>query len=335
MITNETVLILGAGASQPFGFPTGQELVNEVFDALEYSYDTEWVEGDKSQSHGMISGIIHRGYNRDIIDDTRSSNILVDMLLRQGFEREFIEDFRQSLILSQLNSIDAFLEHRSEFITIGKMAMAYILLKYEKHKNVINQNSDWYRYLWNKLNSSYNSFEDNKLSIITFNYDRTFEYYLYNAFRNTYGKTEEETIRKTKKIEVLHLHGKLGYLAWENQLNATEFGEEITQRDVLLNVSNSIKIIHEDVGVSHSKEFERAFRLMDGANRIFFLGFGFSDTNLKRLRINELRDGIYMAATAYGMTETEVQILKGKTSDKITFDKYSKCLDFLRNQVLS
>ena len=34
MLTRSTVLILGAGASKPFGFPTGIELSEQVFDKL-------------------------------------------------------------------------------------------------------------------------------------------------------------------------------------------------------------------------------------------------------------------------------------------------------------
>lgn len=330
MITDNIVFILGAGASQPFGFPTGQQLVTEIYEALEYTKETEWVPEPPSQK-------IHFSYNaggieREIDDDTRSHNQLVQMLLDSGFKKNFIEQFRQSLVQSQLNSIDAFLERRTEFIPIGKMAIAYVLLKYENHEEVMSQNSDWYRYIWNRLNTSFLEFEKNKLSIITFNYDRSFEYYLFNAFKATYGKEDSECISKLRTINIIHLHGKLGELPWEDGIQ-TKFGQEIKDKEKLKEVSESIKIIHEDIG--NNVEFQQAYNLMNSANKIFFLGFGFSDTNIKRLNLGNLKNKL-MSASTFGMTRTEVERLTNITGGKINFSIYThfKCLEFLREQLI-
>lgn len=329
MITDNIVFILGAGASQPFGFPTGQQLVTQIYEALEYSKITEWVQNENGSK---ISYASIGGYEKEIDDDTRSQNQLVQMLLDSGFTKIFIEEFRQSLIQSQLNSVDAFLERRLEYIPIGKMAIAYVLLKYEKHEEVMNQNSDWYRYIWNRLNTAFSEFEKNKLSVITFNYDRSFEYYLFNAFKATHGKQEEECISKLKTINVIHLHGKLGELPWEDGIQ-TEFGQEIDDKEKLKEVSESIKIIHEDIG--NNVEFQQAYNLMNNANKIFFLGFGFSDTNIKRLNLGNLQNK-FMASSSFNMSRTEVERLTNITGGKISFSIYNshKCLDFLREQLI-
>ena len=36
MITRPTVLVLGAGASKPYGFPTGREIADQIIGALLY-----------------------------------------------------------------------------------------------------------------------------------------------------------------------------------------------------------------------------------------------------------------------------------------------------------
>ena len=83
MIENSTVLILGAGASTPYGFPTGEEL---------------------------ITGIL-RGLN---------SNPQKSRLMDAGFESAEINKFRVDLKGSKTFTIDAFLEYRPDMAKIGK-----------------------------------------------------------------------------------------------------------------------------------------------------------------------------------------------------------------------
>ncbi|HET8580462.1 MAG TPA: hypothetical protein VFL31_05635 [Nitrospiraceae bacterium] len=117
MLSRRTVLVLGAGASRPYGFPTGKELIK----------------------------LIHEGTRKP-------SRHLAEELIECGFQFDLIQEFGRDLKLSSLASIDAFLEHRKKFRDVGKAAIAAVLIPLEKETsfeeyNVQQENSPWYDYL--------------------------------------------------------------------------------------------------------------------------------------------------------------------------------------------
>src|SRR5438094_371000 len=153
MLTKKTVLVLGAGASKPFRFPTGIELSEQLVSYLRPG---------------------HEAYNN---------------LVTAGYSEHQIVEFRDSFYLSGKNSVDAFLEHRSDYMQIGKAATAAVLIPYENESVLFRYDEGWLRYLYNHLNTSFEDFGENQLSIITFNYDRTVEHFLFTALKNIYRKT--------------------------------------------------------------------------------------------------------------------------------------------------
>lgn len=86
MIRRQTVFVLGAGASYPYGFPTGEGLVNEVI---------------------SLAGL----------DRT------LDAFLYNGCVDLDVKRFARDLADSDSPSVDSFLEHRPDFLRIGKLAI--------------------------------------------------------------------------------------------------------------------------------------------------------------------------------------------------------------------
>ena len=134
MITTPTVLVLGAGASYPYGFPTAKELAELICDA--FSSPTE-----------------------------KASQLLGSHESKYA-PKQFFE-FREAFLRSPL-SIDAFLQRRQEFLEVGKLAIAYCLMPlenesnlYQPHRNL--QVGNWYKYLAGKLDSSFEEFGEKKL----------------------------------------------------------------------------------------------------------------------------------------------------------------------------
>ena len=160
MITRPTTLILGAGASQPFGFPTGSEL------------------------RARILGLTR-------LNDTDSKNLLSIF----GFNQDQVMFFCDSFRKSGKASIDSFLEHRQEFSRIGKYAIAVALISNEDENKLFDvRNLNWYQYLYSKITTDFfpTDFLDltrNRLSILTFNYDRSIEHYFLHALSNSYGES--------------------------------------------------------------------------------------------------------------------------------------------------
>src|SRR3989344_1691894 len=252
MITKPTVLILGAGASAPYGFPVGTQLWEELCDKLKTGH-------------------------------------LYDFLLSNGFSADDILNFRKNLFESGKTSIDAFLEHRTEFLDIGKLAIATVLTSYENSETLYDAGVDkWYKFLYEKMNvSSPEEFANNKISIITFNYDRSIEHFLFNSLKNTYGKSDEDCAREISKIKIIHLHGSLGYLPWQDK-DGKHYQKDNSPEDIIRAAKN-IRIIHENIDMN--TDFIDARKILAEAERVYILGFGYHEINVQRLGIKNLSVG--------------------------------------------
>ncbi|HEG44584.1 MAG TPA: hypothetical protein ENH94_11100 [Phycisphaerales bacterium] len=269
MIEKNTVLVLGAGASCPFGFPIGRELV------------------------------------KIIIRNLGPSGDLLRILINHGFDEDWINSFKDALLGAEPLSIDTFLEHRPDFEKIGKEAIAGSLLPYEHlgrfNTMLLQDENNWYRYLFNRLNTSFDDFALNQLSVITFNYDRSFEHYLFSVLKNTYNKTEEECAEKLKSIPVIHVHGSLGSLIWqESSLSSVSYGIWSNKRykgQAVKQGGENIIIVHE--ANKETPEFQKAHQLLSQADYVYFLGFGFNRDNVRRLRIEILLNKVVTRGTAF------------------------------------
>ena len=86
---DSTVLILGSGASVPFGFPSGRSLIFNIYKGL-----------------------------------SKKDNNFFNILLDCGYDANLISTFRDELYSSMQPSVDSFLEKRGEFVNVGKAAIA-------------------------------------------------------------------------------------------------------------------------------------------------------------------------------------------------------------------
>jgi hypothetical protein len=288
MFNKKTVLILGAGASIPYHFPSGKGLIHEII-------------------HGQ-----HRGYDS-----------LIKSYLPRGIS---VERFRSSLHKSKPSSIDTFLEKNPTLIDAGKIAIASVLLPREREDFLFNAKpgDDWYTYLNNLLSEQ--SFEDfgKNLSIITFNYDRSLEHSLYTHLTNLHltEKTSEECVKQLRTIPIIHVYGKLGNLPWKTDDKSASIpyggnlaGESDDIRYKRIEwVAKSIKIIPESHNTAKEQQ-KKINELINNAEKIFFLGFGFHSENLRRINLDSFNFGD-VKATTYGLPNDRLkELLKFKTKE--------------------
>ena len=277
MINKPIVLILGAGASWDYGFPTGQLLKAKIWEILS--------DGEFGNMCSSLSPLDH---------------------------------FKRSLELTPDLSIDAFLEHNfDDFGEIGKKAIARVLLPFENNKSLFKgwmqrelvldagssrcvdemssqipkMGQHWYTHLFNLMSNGvkFDDFNNNKLTVVTFNYDRSFEWFMLQALSAKYQKTLEESAEVLRVIPIIHIYGKLGKLRHlDTSLNDDYVGydswsnvDSIERRLMINHAAESIKIIHEpDYDLMNLKKSQEAFI---EAQRIYFLGFGFHKMNMERL----------------------------------------------------
>lgn len=268
MITDKTALILGAGTSAPFGFPSGAELKKTICD-------------DFLQKGEMFKQFKEWWNTND----------------------DEMTEFANTLKHSGQYSVDAFLERQTNYIDIGKKAMAYALIKKESQCKPLMFQLDcrfnnWYQYLFSRLDSGLDTFSENELSIITFNYDRSLGYYLLTALSNSYSRPKIDIVNAFQSITLIHLHGQLG------PYDSAGLPDHVEPRRVDV-ASNEIFVVHESV--DEHPTFQRAREILQSAKRIAFLGFGYNERNVKRLRLRNLGGEKELFGSCYGLTEMERQ----------------------------
>jgi hypothetical protein len=260
MIKAPTVLVLGAGASQPYGFPLGAGLVDQLC--------------------------------AEIIDTPQGGMV---KRLNRIFNPVHIDRFAHALRDTRPYSVDTFLEMRQEFRDVGKAAIADILLRAEDDRQIETApiKTDWYRYLFNRVlilrDQTYYSAQANKLTIVTFNFDRSFERALFKTLRSAYAIDAQRARELTTELQVHHIHGVLGDADWlyPDSAEATAFGGREDDGQVRVAVERArakIKIVDEEIEESVLEDVEVVLRK---AAYVYFLGFGFDERNLAKLRTPE------------------------------------------------
>ena len=298
MITAKTVFILGAGASKPYGFPTALELRKDIIHKFPNLYKKALAELNSIES--VEDRVIER-------------------------ELEFINIFKNSSI----ESIDLFLTRNNKYYKVGKDIIIFMIAYYEtqsKFREDIEYRYDWYSLIYRALTKDITNAEElenlfylNNVSFITFNYDRSLEYFLYESLFNSFISQRNELKKLMTSLNYIHVYGKIVPLPWENNRITLKYGE----KDFLGWIEElrpNIKIIYEE----RDDRLEKAKQLISEAKNIYFLGFGYADENLSVLDFNNLLNEQHIIfGTGLGFTENELsqieQKLKGKNS-QIKYD---------------
>ncbi|TKJ32820.1 MAG: hypothetical protein CEE38_22310 [Planctomycetes bacterium B3_Pla] len=304
MISKNTVLILGAGSSMDFGFPSGDELAYEI---------------SRYGSRHLINDAFARENNIDWTE---------------------VKSFKQALSISQL-SVDTFLENRADesFYKIGRLAIAKVLLtcevsdrlfigkppyeNFERNRTSNRRPPNWYKLLWNRLvevpeqetnedtlSHLFDRFDQNRLSVITFNYDRSLERFLNVALECTTGEGSAECAKKiSESIPIIHVYGSLGpLLAGDGEVEVPYNSKG--QGSFVLRSWENIDLVRRSK--ERNKYFVKADKLLLEAEGIVFLGFGFDQTNFRRLQLSKDMPAFHanrLLGTAMGLPATTHEVL--------------------------
>jgi len=288
LIEKQTIFILGAGASVPYGYPTGLQLRKQIIENLDVNKRTTNIE---------------------------NPNLLLrKMLLQEKYDES--TEFKTNLLESRRSSVDAFLENRRNFCAIGKLAITCGIIESE---NSEKGPWDWFEYLHDAELAHCHSAEEycqnNNVDFITFNYDRHLEHSLMNSLKSTYGNEKEECAELIREnIEIVHVHGKLDDLPWEND-NGREYGDMPSSLTELERSSKGIKIIHEKI---EKKCFGNARKLIKSSDLIVFLGLNLhNQINLDRLNIKDNLEEKTIYGTIKGLSGPQKEKVKEYFNDKL------------------
>ncbi|MBI3481063.1 MAG: hypothetical protein HY016_12025 [Nitrosomonadales bacterium] len=314
MIKTPTVFVLGAGASMPFGFPSGAMLRNSICKAT---------AGD---THTDLKAAFENKF---------------------GIGKQETRCFGDTFQRSNIGTIDEFLGRNPHFMEIGKLAIAYYLCGYENPDAVrrLDNDDNWYSALWKVLTDGIDTADDlarNQVKFISFNYDRSLEFFLHDSTKNTFGVTDAQAFKAWAKIDISHVYGLLGEFNYISNGNARQYISD--QSAARLKVAaSSIAIMPE--AREDGEQFQNARNWLYEAERICFLGFGFDVLNVRRLglvdiairRSQENRRIHSLVASTFERTSKEIEWISLKIGGSLFFNQLlfnGKNLQTLRNSDL-
>lgn len=217
--------------------------------------------------------------------------MLFAMLEQQlGFTEQQVRSFKDDFEGSMNRSIDLFLGRRPEYAELGKLCIAFLIGSCENPAIISNieTKNDWYYYLWNQLvdNHSWEEFRKCKLSIVTFNYDRSFEYFMHRAMMKTFGKSSEECADMLQStIRIVHMYGSIGEPIYVSK-NGRPY-EQGFNAEGMRTAASHIRVIPED-RTPDDPLFGKARQWLRESEIIAFLGFGYDSVNIERLGVRKL-----------------------------------------------
>jgi len=133
----------------------------------------------------------------------------------------------------------------------------------------------------------------------------------------TYGHVRSEAselfAQKVNKIPIVHLHGQLNGLC--PMKSGRPYSPKADYRQVKLSMAE-IKIIHE-LGTDAMKlpQFKEALSLLEKAETICFIGFGYLKANLERLNVPKWGTN-NICGTGYGLTASEQKQIRDFIANK-------------------
>ena len=259
-------MIVGAGGSIPYGLPSGAALLKAAIHQLGF-------------------------------DDLCSA-----IYRLTGKDQSQSEAIRDRLEKSMTDSIDAFLEKHPDdsFVQdLGKIAIAYCLwptlqaLRAKTHTHAATPDDDWIKFVWNRMNQETRVFDDfrqNKLTFITFNFDTLLQTKLVQSIEALYPNVSEADARAYVETVVFHVHGTLSQPTKDGAASDNWLGK----------AKDDIRVVHQEI----DKELLSSLnKLIDDAEIVAFLGFGYHPDNLKKLGFPRNKPIMFGSAFGLGMGE--------------------------------
>jgi hypothetical protein len=307
MFKSMTLFIVGAGASQEAGLPTGTQLKDAIAEKLGFeNISGSWGSGDPD---------IHEA----IRQYASQANLNANDIFRGA------EKIRENMPLAP--SIDHFIHTHSTntgIVVCGKLAIAQAILEAERNSSLSlpeepgrsNQldfnriQGTWYQPLFHLLNANLRNDEVDTIfsnvSVITFNYDRCIEHFLYYALQNYFAvhDIQSDIQRLMQRLPILHPYGVVGSLPWQDPRTNVSFGG-VGRNSNLLDIANQIRTFTERVGGSDPTLATIRLQVQE-AETIVFLGFAFHELNLELLKPEAAGNVRRVFGTGLEISDTDV-----------------------------
>ena len=299
MFTENTVFVLGAGASWHYGYPTGEELVKEVIkksEQLSHMWRKYPIWGNATISDCVPEWILQK------LNSQRANEGCGDAEWQKINLN--LQEFTQLLKLNNYLVIDYFLGHHPTYADIGKWLISLVIME-STCKNISQgllpraiEGKDWFQLIQAKITSGCvpgdvkKTIKNNQVRFITFNYDWSVERCLARlANIELLGEDAKEWMEEDGRF--IHIYGHIPYHvqkeAVEYILKYKDFKyfESKSFFDLAWTASKNIRTIPETKS-DNSDLLQKAKGIIKQANRVYILGYGFDEENNENLDLKNL-----------------------------------------------
>lgn len=316
------LIILGAGASVDFGFPSGSELM-EIIHSLWNCPDEE-----------------HVRFYLHSLDANKKNKTIYPYDSSREFANKKIISLSHRLYYSSAGSIDDFLSQCSDPVDVdfGKLTILNQFLIRENAAISSTQGEHLFRWQGNWLREFFGRefrkenpekletyLNENKINFVIFNYERSVEHFLFTAIQNYYDLDAERVKLILRNVSFFHVYGQIAQLEWQETEAIKgcklEYGENLYSNpkdfETFYECMPNIKIVNEDRGNANSI-IEKISLLVKEADRVYIVGFGFLDSNYNLLGIKEYINECGSKGfprgkffyTTHGLSEGEKEIIR-------------------------
>lgn len=320
------IIVIGAGCSVPYGFPSGIDLYNAIRNfKSNFERDEVW----RSKDNVLFELFPENEFRYCDYTEERNGIRGVPFLLDK--KDEVVDPFFKAISASVMVSIDEFLKNKigrnnEKVIDFGKRLIAYLILETEKISSINRPDLrgddnrygrlyeiDWIQHLLSKIDQAFKHNETTKkidflksIKFLSFNYDRVLEMQIYNYLTCDLEISEHESIGIIDSLiddkNIIHVNGYIG------KLSETPFGG--TKSEISRNrydeISQKMKTVWEMINNEDRKDKMMEFMtIFNNARRMYFLGFSYLKQNLESISLTDEAPiaGRQCYGTAYGMSE--------------------------------
>lgn len=297
MFNSKTVFIVGAGASAELGFPVGEELRSQIVSKVG-SFPVSQ-NSSKSGDSDLLQQV------------SRTCGFEIDMILVAG-------KAIQNGIYGKA-SIDEFLEWHGDNEILkkyGKAAIAKCILEAEqksaeqnfggvqKHFNLSGFSKNWYGKLFVSLTSGLRKMDKpdvfQNVRFVSFNYDRSLEYFLFHALQTQGYSKEEATAECSRRDVFMHPYGTIAPLFGSGNVT---YGCFFGAPDCA-EISKNIRTYSEQV--DDQDDIISIRSVIAEAEVLIFLGFYYNQQNLRLLKPTAPTNVKRILGTAFKRSEKDV-----------------------------
>jgi hypothetical protein len=359
MFDKPTLLILGAGSSLDMGYPLGEDLIKEIIeqkDEILKSYLENFKDSGWDPHREFISFLflkkrtspaetprlpteneIYKERDR-LLENTRGCPQKAATLYNIAHAIPFFSKLKTFQPLS----IDRFLAVHQDFKDIGKFAITYIITRREEqYQDVCLQGTPrfingkqitqtlWHRYLIDNILSGCEedpkNIKDNKLSIITFNYDVSLEAFLYSRLYDMehfdYEENNEKKNYANEFLDNLKIHHVYGRVREGESNLIRDYGDKFQPKQ-LDQIKTNIHVIGEE-----RKDKDQAYQIINSFSRegyVYIMGYDFDNTNNNKIALSKLFS--YSRIADRSLTHN---------SWEVSLERKVFCINFKNSQIIN